>query len=143
MVVDSKSDETSIHSLTTLFKMNLFGTAHGWEGKKVSLPKFCHTYHTMRRLGTVMHYLEKIQNIYNSHDTTLVFCWHQHLFTENQQLLLYQGISFSKISYSRPSESIGILNERFWRHISCPCCHQQNFITWLKLYCRCGHVTKV
>ena len=25
----------------------------------------------------------------------------------------------------------------------CPWCHQQNFIPWIKLYCKRGHVTKV
>ena len=29
-----------------------------------------------------------------------------------------------------------------WRHNSCPWRYQQNFIVWLKLYCRCGHTTK-
>ena len=30
-----------------------------------------------------------------------------------------------------------------WCHSICPWHHQQSFITWLKLYCRCGHVTQV
>ena len=29
-----------------------------------------------------------------------------------------------------------------WRHNSCRWHHQQNFITWFKLYCRCGNVLK-
>ena len=29
-----------------------------------------------------------------------------------------------------------------WRHNSCRWHHQQNFITWFKLYCRCGNVPK-
>ena len=29
-----------------------------------------------------------------------------------------------------------------WRHTFCLWCHQQNFITWIKLYCRFGHVTQ-
>ena len=30
-----------------------------------------------------------------------------------------------------------------WRHKIRPWHHQQNLIRWFKLYCRCGHVTKV
>ena len=33
--------------------------------------------------------------------------------------------------------------KRLRRHHFCPWRHQPNFITWFKLYCRCGHVTKV
>ena len=44
-------------------------------------------------LGTVASYPEKIQKIYKSYDTTTHhFCWHQHFFIENQQILLYQEI---------------------------------------------------
>ena len=35
----------------TLFRMGIFGAAHGWEwgwGKKPPLHKICHTYPTMR-----------------------------------------------------------------------------------------------
>ena len=35
------------------------------EGKKASLPKICHTYPTMMKLGTVIPYLKKIQNYIN------------------------------------------------------------------------------
>ena len=64
----------------------------GGEGKQAPLPKTCHTYHTMIKLGAVIPYLKKIQKIYESHNTPLEFCWHQHLFTGNQQILLYQEI---------------------------------------------------
>ena len=30
--------------------------------------------------------------MYISRDTPIEFCWHQHYFTENQQILLYQEI---------------------------------------------------
>ena len=32
---------------------------------------------------------------------------------------------------------------RLWRHNFWAWRHEQNFIAWLKLYCRCGHVAKV
>ena len=38
------------------------------------LHKICHTYPTMMKLGTVIPYLEKIQKIYESHDTPSEFC---------------------------------------------------------------------
>ena len=47
-------------------------------------------YPTMMELGTVIPYLKKIQQIYESRDTHPEFCWHQHFFTKNQQILLYQ-----------------------------------------------------
>ena len=43
-------------------------------GKKTPLPKICHTYPTMMKLGTVITYLKKIQKIYKSRDTPLEFC---------------------------------------------------------------------
>ena len=45
-------------NLLTLFRMGIFGAAHGWgEGggvKWTPLPKICHTYPTMMKLGTVI-----------------------------------------------------------------------------------------
>ena len=58
----------------TLFRMGLFRAAHGWVGKKAPLPKICHTYPTMIKLGTVIPYLMKVQQIYESSDTFLKFC---------------------------------------------------------------------
>ena len=66
-------------------------TDGGWT-KKASLPKICHTYPTMMKPSTVIPYLKKIQKIYQSRDTPPEFCWHQHFFTGNQQILLYQEI---------------------------------------------------
>ena len=40
------------------------------------LPKFCHTYPTMIKLGTVISYLKKIQKTYKSCDTPNKFCSH-------------------------------------------------------------------
>ena len=61
-------------------------------GKGPSFPKICHTHPTMMKLGTVTPYLKKIQKIYKSYDTSPEFCWHQHFFTGNQQILFYQEI---------------------------------------------------
>ena len=58
--------------------MGFFGAAHGWGGwggaTRPSLPKICHTYLTMMKLGTVIPYLKKIEKIYESLDTPLEFC---------------------------------------------------------------------
>ena len=57
-------------SWLTLFRMAFFRAAHGWRGaKKVPLPKICHTYPTIMKLGTVIPYLKKIQKIYEARDT--------------------------------------------------------------------------
>ena len=61
----------------TLLRIGFFGAGHGWGGgggKKAPLPKICHTYPTMMKLGTVIPYLKKIQKIYESRDTPLEFC---------------------------------------------------------------------
>ena len=76
----------------TLFRMGLFGDAHGWRCQKGPLPKICDTYPTMMKLDTVIPYLKKIQKIYKLRDTTLGFCWYQHFCIGNQQFLLYQEI---------------------------------------------------
>ena len=62
----------------TLFRMDFFGAfpglMDGGGGKKAPLPKICHTYPTMMKLGTVIPYPKKIQKIYESRDTLLEFC---------------------------------------------------------------------
>ena len=74
--------------------MGFFGAAHGWGGGAFwpPLPKIRHTYFTMMKLGTVIPYPRKIQKMYKSRDTSLEFCWHEHFFTGNQQILLQQEI---------------------------------------------------
>ena len=61
--------------ILTLFRMGIFGAVHGWgRAKKAPLPKICHTYPTMMKLGTVIPYPNFIQKIYESRDTTPAFC---------------------------------------------------------------------
>ena len=55
-------------------------------------PKTCHTYPTMMKLDTVIPYLNQIKKKNELRDTPLDFCWHQHFFTGNQQIFLYQEI---------------------------------------------------
>ena len=46
--------------LLTLFSMEFFEAAHGWERtKKAPLPKICLTYPTMIKIGAVIPYLKK------------------------------------------------------------------------------------
>ena len=56
--------------------MGFFEAAHGWGGggKKVPLPKFCHTYPKMMQLGAVIPQPKKIEKIYESRDAPLKFC---------------------------------------------------------------------
>ena len=52
----------------------------------------CSWYPTMMKLGRVVPYPRKTQKIYKSCDKSLEFCWHQHFFNRNQQILLHQEI---------------------------------------------------
>ena len=52
----------------------LFGAAHGCGVKKAPIPKICHTYPTILKLGTVIPYLKKTQKINDSLDTPLELC---------------------------------------------------------------------
>ena len=61
----------------TLFRMDFFGTVHGWRRGAKSpplLPKICLTYPTIMKLGTVIPYLKTIQKLYESRDKHLEFC---------------------------------------------------------------------
>ena len=77
-----------------IYLLHQFSWAHSQtrigRAKKGPLHKICHTYPTMIKLSTVIPYLKKVQKIYESHDTPLEFCWHQHIFTRYRQILLYQ-----------------------------------------------------
>ena len=86
----TKTTATSL----TLLRMGFFGTAHRWwrGGFLFPLPKIRHTYPTMMKLRTVIPYLRKIQKMNKSRDISLEYCWHQHFFTGNQQVLLHQEI---------------------------------------------------
>ena len=74
--------------------MGFAGAAHGFGGGQKAPPPCLKsvTYPTIMKLRTVIPYLKKIQKLYESHDTLLKFCLHQHSFTGNQQILLYQEI---------------------------------------------------
>ena len=51
----------------TIFKIGIFGVAHGWGGEGGGI---CHTYPTMMKAGTVIPYLKKIQKLHESRDTS-------------------------------------------------------------------------
>ena len=64
--------------MLTLFRMSLFGAAHGLEGTLkrlhlISLKSITHI-PTMVKLGTAIPYLKKIQTTYKSHDTPIDVC---------------------------------------------------------------------
>ena len=67
-----------------------------WRGRgsaKRPYPSLKSATHILQRWNLAQLYLAKEdQKIYESHDTLLEFCWHQHFFTRNQQILLYQEI---------------------------------------------------
>ena len=58
--------------------MGLFVASHGLGGvKMLPLPTICHVYPTMMKLGTVIHYLKKIQNIYKIISSADISIFHQ------------------------------------------------------------------
>ena len=141
--------------------MGFFAAAHQWRRAKRSLPKICHTYPTTMMIGgTVIPYLKKMQNIYELRDTLLEFCWYQHFHRKPADFPISRiqiKISFWYIISNSFYESfqiffkylvtiltvlikvatLGVLKiKSFWRH-------QENFIKWFKIYCKCSHVTKV
>ena len=65
----------------------------GWGGvcKNAPLPKFCHTFPKMVKLGSYTLAKEDPKNTWITWHT-LEFCWHQHFFIGNQQILLHQEI---------------------------------------------------
>ena len=81
----------SMFNTLNLFRMDLFGSPDWWGGrgaKRFPLPKICHKYSAMMKLGIVLPYLMKIQKMYKSRDTPLDSCWHQSFFTVNQHIFL-------------------------------------------------------
>ena len=46
----------------------------GEGGKKVPLPKICHTYPAMMKRDAIIPHLKNIRKIYESRDTPLEFC---------------------------------------------------------------------
>ena len=105
-----------VYFLEYLIKLNCFFYHTGRGGKKSPHPKICHTYPTMMQLGTVIHYLKKIQKIYESRETPSEFCLHQHFFTGNQQILLYQEIQIQIAFWYIISNSFNfwVFKEFFW-----------------------------
>ena len=127
----------------------------------------------MMKLGSYTLPKEDLKKYINCVTHILKFCWHQHFFNGNQQILLYQEIEmqiafwhiisnflnvpwvckdcFNMVTIlmmSAKMATVGLLKMKLfwnkgWLHNLCPWYHQQNYITWLKLHCRCGHMTKV
>ena len=60
--------------ILTLFRVGLFGAAHGWGYQKGIPPKMRHTCLTMMKLKTVIPFLKKIFKIYKSRETPFEFC---------------------------------------------------------------------
>ena len=60
---------------STLFRIGLFGAVCGLErDNKAPLSKICHIYPKKMKLGTVIPYLKKTKNIYESHETPFELC---------------------------------------------------------------------
>ena len=68
--------------LQKIWKVNPIQDGRFWDCSRIGgggafwppFPKICHTYTTIMKPGTVIHYLRKIQKMYKSRDTSLDFC---------------------------------------------------------------------
>ena len=79
-------------TVLTLFRMGFFMNAHG-SGGDFWPPSLITVKHILQWWNlTVIPDLKKIQKLYKSRDTSFEFCWHQHFFTRNQQILLHQEL---------------------------------------------------
>ena len=87
-------NSNSTFKALTLFRLGLFGAAHGWGtvfGKKVPLPKIYYTYPVTIKLGIVIPYLKKIQKTCESRDTPLssadisIFHWKSANFATSRK----------------------------------------------------------
>ena len=68
-----------------LFRMGIFRAAHGRGGGQKgtpTVPKICHRYPSMMKLGTVIPHLKKIQKICESRDISPEFCLRQYFSPE-------------------------------------------------------------
>ena len=69
------------------------------------------------------------------------------LFFESLKIVLIKMVMILIMSAKLASLGLlknkGILKWRLWRHNFCSWRHQQNFVTWIKLCCKYGHLTKV
>ena len=82
----------------TLFRMGIFGAAHGWEGpKRPPLPKICHTYPTVMKLGTVIPYLKKIWKIYESRGTPWVLVTSAFIHRKSANFVISRNIDIDCI----------------------------------------------
>ena len=80
--------------ILTLFRMGFFGAAHGWGGGKKAPTSLKSVTHMLQWWNLAQLYLtQRRSKKYMNHVThPLEFCWHQHFFTANQQILLYQEV---------------------------------------------------
>ena len=78
----------------TLSRMGLFQGCLRIEGSKKAPPhpKICDIFSYNNETWDDYTLLNEFQKMYKSRDRLLEFCWHQHFFTGNQQLLSYQEI---------------------------------------------------
>ena len=82
-----------LYTILTLLMMGpFFEVAHGLGGPKKP-PSLKYVLHILQwwHLAQLYH-TQRRSKKYISRDTPLEFYWHQHFFTKNQQILLYQEI---------------------------------------------------
>ena len=88
--------EAAVSFLSCTFLLVKGGLRKGG-AKKPPLPKISHIYHIFMKLSTGILYLQKIQKIYESRDTFLEFCWHQHFYQKSANFAISRNIDIDSI----------------------------------------------
>ena len=101
-------NRNSTFKALTLFRLGLFGAAHGWGDwvwQKVPLPKICGTSPVAIKLGIVIPYPKKIQKICESRDLPLssadisIFHWKSANFAISRKWIAYWCIIFNSFNF--------------------------------------------
>ena len=106
-------------ALLTLFRMGFFGAGHGW-GDQKGLPSLKPVTHILQWWNVaVIPYLKKIQKLYESHDTPLEFCWHQHLLPEISNFFISRNTDIDPFRYMvyNSSNFSRVFNDCFNKHV--------------------------
>ena len=135
--------------------MDLSGAAQGWgEMSDVSYnDETWHSYTLSKENPKNVWITWRITWVLEFSPEICKFCYtkkYRYNITSNSFSLLWvfkywfnkHGYNFDDVSkngYSRSFWNKCFLKKRLWRHNFCPWRHQQNFIRWVKLYCRCDH----
>ena len=73
----------------------------------------------------------------------MFFCFSDFIELIKVFLINVTAILIISTKLASPGALQSLYSEKKLCHSFCPWCHEQGFNLWLKLYCRCVHVTRV